>query len=145
MHPDASRLMFEDEVGRWPPDLASSRGWIIREAAYPIIDCEFTKPGRTPLRLKMSFDGWDDLPPAIELLASNGTRLTALPANPTSIFNSSAHNVTGFPFICMAGSREFHTHTSHVGEHWAGFKGKSGFGISDILTKLWHGWLKGQG
>jgi hypothetical protein len=143
MHPEASKLMFEEEVGRWPPDLASSRGWIFHEIGYPIIDCEFTRQNRTPLRLRCSFDGWDDQPPSISPLSSNGTRLATLAANPTSIFNSSAHNITGHPFICMAGSREFHTHPSHVGEHWSQFKGKPGFGIGDLLTKLWHGWLKG--
>jgi len=145
MHPEASKLIFEEEVGRWPPDLASARGWVMHELCYPIIDCELTHPGRTPLRLKLSFDGWDDQPPSIALLSSAGAVLPTLPPNPTSIFNASAHPITGRPFICMAGSREFHTHSSHLGESWGQFKGRPGFGIGDLLTKFWHGWLKGAG
>ena len=116
MHPEASKLIFEEEVGRWPPDLASARGWVMHELRYPIIDCEFTHPGRTPLRLKLSFDGWDDQPPSIGLLSSGGAMLPTLPPNPTGIFNPSAHPITARPFICTAGSREFHTHSSHLGE-----------------------------
>lgn len=145
MHPEASKLIFEDEVGRWPPDLASTRGWVLHEVHYPLIDCEFKRTGRTPLRLKLLFDGWDDQPPIITLHSSDGALLASLPPNPTSIFNSSAHPITGRPFICMAGSREFHTHSSHLNEPWSRLKGKPGFGIGDILTKLWHGWLKGAG
>jgi hypothetical protein len=145
MHPEASKLIFDEEVGRWPPDLAATRGWILHDVVFPIIDCEFTHPGRTPLRVRMSFDGWDDLPPAVALLSSSGVQLTTLLANPTNIFNASAHPVTGQPFVCMAGAREFHTHSSHLAETWSQFKGKPGFGIGEILTKLWHGWLKGTG
>ena len=145
MHPDASRLMFEDEVGRWPPDLANNRRWILHSTSYPVIDCEFTAAARTPLRLRCSFDGWDDQPPSIALLSSDGSRLATLPQNPTGIFNASAHPINGLPFVCMAGSREFHTHSSHLGEPWSQFKGKPGFGIGDLLTKIWHGWLKGVG
>lgn len=145
MHPDASKLIFGEEVGRWPPDLASTCGWIMHEVAYPVIDCEFTRPGRTPLRLKMSFDDWDDQPPSIALLSSAGALLSSLPPNLPNIYNPSAHPVTGRPFVCMAGSHEFHTHSSHLGEPWSLFRGKPGFSIGDLMSKLWHGWLRGVG
>jgi hypothetical protein len=145
MHPDASKVIFEEEVGRWPPDLAVTRAWILHQVAYPVMDCEFTHTGRTPLRMKLSFDGWNDQPPSIALLSSAGAQLTSLPPNPTGIFNPSAHQNTGRPFVCMAGSREFHSHSSHLNEPWSQFRDKPGFGVGDILTKLWHGWLKGTG
>ena len=144
MHPDASRMIFEEEVGRWPPDLAAACGWKLNQVAYPEIDCTFIKTGRTPLRLRLSCEDWDDQPPSILLLNEDGEPLKALAQNPTGVFHNGPHPKTGRPFICMAGSREFHTHPSHLNETWAQFRGKAGFSLGNILTKVWHAWLKGR-
>jgi len=145
MHPDASKLLFDDEVGRWPPDLAASRGWVLHNTTFPVIDCEFTRAGRTPIRVRLVCTDWDDQPPSVELLNSAGQFLQSLTPNPTGVFNGSAHAVTGRPFVCMAGSREYHTHTSHLNDPWSQHRDKPGFSLGDILTKLWHAWLKGSG
>lgn len=145
MHPDASKLLFEEEVGRWPPDLAEKYGWIFHAIVYPLIDCEFRREGRTPLRVQMHCDDWDDQPPSITFHNSAGQPLPTLPPNPTGVFNPSAHPVTGKPFACTAGTREYHTHSSHLDQRWTQFKGKSDFQLGAILTKLWRAWLKGSG
>jgi hypothetical protein len=137
--------LFDEEIGRWPPDLAQSRGWTLHELVFPVIDCEFSFSGRTPLRLYWDLTDWDDEPPSISLRSSSGELLTQLPQNLPGVFNNSAHPIKGSPFICMAGSREFHTHHSHLNEPWEQYRRKPGFGIGDILTKLWHAWLKGSG
>ena len=146
MHPAVSRRLFEEQVGRWPPDLAHERGWVIHAVEYPILDCTFTATNRTALRLCFDFSDWDDSPPAIELLDMAGTLLNNLLPNPTNVFNSSLHPTKHRPFICMAGAREFHTHPSHLNERWEQFRGKPGFeDVGSILTKLWHAWQKGVG
>lgn len=144
MHAAVSRGLFEEQVGRWPPDLARARGWVLPEVKYPILDLAFTAPNRTTLRLRCDYTDWDELPPSIELLDVDGTALTILPPNPTGVFNAGPHPITGRPFICMAGAREFHTHSSHLNERWEQFRGKPGFeDVGAILTKLWHAWQKG--
>lgn len=145
MHIALSRSLFENKVGQWPPDLAKSRGWIIHKIEYPVIDCEFTATERTPLRLYCDFSDWDEQPPSVALQNSAGELLRTLPSNPTGVFNTNSHPTTGRPFICTAGVREFHIHSSHLNEKWEQFRGKPGFDLGDILTKLWHAWLKGSG
>lgn len=145
MHAAVSRALFEEQIGRWPFDLAHARGWVLHQVSYPLLDCAFTAPDRTTLRLRCNFSDWDELPPSIELLNSEGASLTSLPANPTGVFNGTLHPTVGRPFICTAGVREFHTHSSHTNEPWEQFRGKSGFDLGDILTKLWHAWRKGSG
>lgn len=144
MHPAGAKALFEESVGRWPPDLAEQYGWILHKVAYPIVDCEFRRANRTPLRVLMDCAQWDEQAPSISLLSSNGTPLMTLPPNPSGIFNSSAHRNTGRPFICMAGSHEYHTHESHQDQPWEQFRGKPGFDIGEILFKLWNGWMKGN-
>lgn len=143
MHIAVSRTLFDDHVGRWPPDLAASRGWNLHRLEFPVIDCEFTAAGRTPMRLYFDFTGWDDEPPSVSLRSSAGEVLSSLPQGLPNVFNNSAHQNTGKPFVCMAGSREFHTHQSHLNERWEQFRRKPGFDIGDIVHKLWSAWLKG--
>lgn len=146
MHPAVSRLLFKNQVGLWPSDLAVMRGWELHQIEYPILDCTFTAPNRTALRLRFDFSDWDELPPSILLLDEDGVPLKSLWSDPTGVFNSSSHPNTNLPFVCMAGSREFHTHESHLNEHWDQFRGKSGFeDVGSIVTKLWHAWQKGIG
>lgn len=142
MHPAVSKAMFNAEVGRWPPDLAGSRGWIIHRAEYPIVDCEFTAPGRVPLRLFCEFADWDEQPAAVTLRSSQGENLATIPPNSSGVFNSSLHEKTGRPFVCMAGTLEYHTHSSHISESWDQYRGKPGFGMGDLLDKLWSAWLR---
>lgn len=145
MHPLASSLSFDDDVGRWPPDIAAKRGWIVHWLEYPVIDVEFTAPGRTPLRLRLDASHWDDEPPRIALLDSSGTYLATAPQTPASIFHPGPHPNTGRPFVCMAGVWEFHTHSSHLNTPWDQYRGKPNYGISEILTQIWNGWRKGTG
>lgn len=145
MHPAVSRGLFESAVGRLPPDLAPKRLWTFHQLAYPIVDCQFDKPDRTSMRLRMDFTEWDDLPPSITLHAADGTPQTSLMPNPTNVFNAGPHPSLRRPFICMAGSREFHSHTSHINEKWDQYRGKPGFDVFEILHKLWQAWLKGTG
>jgi hypothetical protein len=143
MHPALSREKFESQVGKFPADLAAERGWIFHSKDYPAIDVEFTAQGRTALRLTFDFSDWDDQPPSITLLSSAGTQLATIPSNPTGIFNQGPHPTMNRPFICTKGSREFHTHPSHLNETWDQCRGTPGFEIGDILHKLWTAWRKG--
>jgi len=146
MHRAVSRRLFEKQVERWPFDLAQKRGWVLHQIEYPILECTFTAPNRTALRLRFDFSDWNELPPSIELLDESGEPLKSLWPDPTGVFNSSLHPVTKRPFVCTAGSREFHTHEGHLSEHWEQFRGKPGFeDVGSIVTKLWHAWQKGTG
>lgn len=145
MHGAASRALFENEVKEFSEELELRRGWKFHSVEYPVIDCSFKAPSRTTLRVRMVCDNWNDLAPAISLHAADGTLLTALPPNPTGVFNTNAHPLTGRPFVCMRGSREYHTHTSHTDDLWQSVQGTDSYTLGGILTQLWHAWLKGSG
>lgn len=144
MHLAAAQALFESQVANLTPALTQRRGWVLHEVAWPVIDCSFTAPKRTTLRVRLHCDDWNDQPPSIDLLNADGSYLTRNLANPTRVFNMSTHHTTGRPFVCMAGSREYHTHPSHVTDHWAGFKDRASHDLGGILTQLWHAWRKGN-
>ena len=142
MHRLVAKQLFDSDLAAVSGHLAETRRWIIHQLEFPILDCEFTNTLKPHLRLRFHCDDWNTLPPSIELLTSNGEPLKEAPGRSTSVFNHSAHPVTGKPFICMRGSREYHTHGSHVRDLWEPLRGQSRYSLGGILTQIWNAWKK---
>jgi hypothetical protein len=136
----AAKALFDSEVARLSPRLLAARGWEITTRAYPLLEVVFRRDGKIPNLFSMRWDGWSARPPAVDILTPERT----LPQTPLSggIFNASPHPITGRPFICMAGVREYHTHSSHLADFWDGYRTKSGYDLGGITTQIWNGWLK---
>jgi hypothetical protein len=136
----ASKALFARETTVVPP-LAASRGWVVNQIDFPVVDVTFLKEGRKTLRVKLVAKEWDDLPPSVELMDANGIHFPPNqgPVNP--IFNLSAHPNTGRPFVCMVGTLEYHTHSSHVSDLWDNYRRLPQRGLADLLDQLWSGWL----
>jgi hypothetical protein len=145
MHPAASKALFEEDVATLTSALATRRGWQFHSLDYPVIDCSLSATNRTPLRLKFDCNNWNDSPPAITLHTQDGALVTARQNNPTGIFHPDVHPVTHQFFICMKGTREYHTHPSHVADAWENVRGHTNYSLGGILTQIWNGWLKGSG
>ena len=143
MNRAASNALFEDQTSQLS-NLIELRNWMVVERAYPFLDVRFDGPKRTAIRVRMACDDWNELPPSVTLLAPDGTALTAAPTGPTGIFHQGPHPATGRPFVCMAGTREYHTHSSHTGDLWDNYKNLGGYDLGGILTRIWNGWLKSQ-
>jgi hypothetical protein len=147
-----SRGAFERELARLDKRFVEHRNWTVISAQYPVLDVMFGHPARAPLRLRFTCDGWDDLPPSIEILASDGQPIPSNrgPNHPyeyvfaggMSIYNSGPHEQTGRPFICMRGSRQFHTHSGHRAEVWDNYRGQSGNDLLGLLEQLWRVWKR---
>lgn len=142
MHPAAAKRQFEKEVAAMPPRLLELRGWTLHSATYPLVDISFKADGRKTLRLHVVCDDWNDQPPSIVLLDAAGEPLRRGPNCPASVFNNSAHPATGRPFICMPGSREYHTHGSHLNHLWEPLKTQDSYTLFNIIGQVWSAWLK---
>ena len=142
MNTTASKALFEVQTDQIAGRLLEARHWRVFTIKCPVVDIGFEIDGRTGLRLWLNFDDWNDQPPSILLLSMVGEPLATVPRDPGGVFNSSAHPATRRPFICMAGSREYHTHPSHVNDSWDNYKSRGGYDIGGILTQLWYAWQK---
>lgn len=123
------------------PRLLELRSWKINELSYPIIDITFIHDLRRPLRIKLTAASWNTEPPSIELLDQNGSHLVRLPRG-SGVLNSGRHPLTNRPFICTPGSKEYHTHPSHIMDYWTNYSGKSSFDLGGIITQIWNAWRK---
>ena len=136
-----ARALFDEAVGLLDERLLEARGWVVHSRDFPLLDISFRDPERKELRLKITCDDWNDTPPSVTLCALDGTELAALPSQrPGSTIFASPHQHRGGPFICMIGSREYHTHGSHVGDHWNNYRAHSDYRLGALLDQFWRGW-----
>lgn len=146
MHEALSRTLFDRQTKEISQALLDLRGWKGLVIAYPVIEVSFVKAGRAELRVRMRCDEWNDRAPSVELLKADGSRLTSGSlgevVNPGDQFHSGPHEATGFPFICMAGTLEYHTHSSHVSDHWQNYKQRDAYTLGGILSQIWRAWEK---
>jgi len=145
MHLLACRALFDAQVGHLPEELLLVRNWKILERCFPVLEVEFRKDGRNPLRLRFNCIDWNDQPPSVALLDSAGQALKVVPTvspGAQAIFNQGPHPITRQPFICMAGVLEYHTHSSHLTDSWDNYKKRSAYELGEIVTQIWNGWLR---
>lgn len=140
MHRAASKITFDEEVSKYDDRLLLMRDWKINSTEYPVLDLTFGASGANPFRILLNCEDWNDEPPSIVFLDIDGEPRSAITRDPAGIFNESAHPITRRPFVCTPGSKEYHTHTSHLTDHWSNYRNKSGFDLGGILTKLWRAW-----
>ena len=142
MNRAASQALFDEQARHLDGVLLEMRKWRVLSRSFPHLDVSFEGANRTPFRVQMHCVDWNASPPSIVLLAVDGTVLTALPTGPTGIFHQGPHPITGRPIVCMAGSQEYHTHSSHTSDLWDNYKTRAGYDLGGILTRIWSGWLK---
>jgi Predicted metal binding domain len=139
------KAAFDRDVERIDPRSARIWGWTILESKFPILDVVFEHASAAPLRLRLQCDNWDELPPSIALLDRAGNRLMQAPPDVGSVFNPGPHPTVGYPFVCMRGVREYHTHFSHVNDYWDNYRGQPGMDLGGIVQQLWRAWKKAVG
>jgi Predicted metal binding domain len=144
MNEAASKELFDQDVGKITDKLLATRGWKLYSREFPVLDVGFQLAGRTEMRVRLVAQNWNDSPPFVELLDSEGRYLAPanIPRGPTSVFNQNIHPATGRPFVCMAGSREYHTYANHVSDSWDNYKRRDSYTLGGIVTQLWNAWLK---
>jgi hypothetical protein len=135
-HEELSKRLFENDLASLTDEVAASLGLKVHSRTWPLLDV--TIEHSAPIRLKFTCDNWDDQPPAIQILSEDGSAWTG--KVPGNVFNSASHPHTKRPFICMRGSREYHS--IHTQDAWANYRGKDGMNLFGILMQLNTHWRK---
>jgi putative metal binding uncharacterized protein len=138
VHEALARANFERDVAMLDEKTARRLRWIVHDRSYPNLDV--TIQHSTSLRLRLLANDWDDLPPSITILNPDGSPCTL--RMPGGLFHQGPHNITGRPFICSPGSREYHTHTSHTNDLWCNHRGQDGMNLVGILMQIASAWRK---
>jgi hypothetical protein len=143
MHKAASKILFDAAVAKLSGRLLELRDWKLNSWEFPVLDVTFgASDPEKAFRVRFIFDEWDDLPPSVCFLTAAGDPERTVHRDPKGVINTGSHPSTGLPFVCSIGFREYHTHTSHLTDHWSNYRGKPGYDIGDLVTKLWQAWKK---
>lgn len=146
-----SKQKFDQAVAVLTPRLLKAYGWTLLAADYPLLDILFEKGAMPPLRLRLSCEGWDEEPPSIALLRPDGQPIPASYNDPVygpmfawsgSVFNAGPHDVNGGAFVCMRGSREYHTHGGHRTDSWDNYRNQSGNDLIGLVAQLYRVWKR---
>jgi len=140
VHEAVSRQLFDQAIAGLTQELCENRGWRLVDQAFPVLDVEFTAATRTSMRVRMTCDGWNGVPPAVSFHSADGTPLPELPVGPQGQFNNSIHPGTGRPFLCMVGSREYHQYPGHTEDLWDRYRDRPGYDLGGLLTQVWWIW-----
>jgi hypothetical protein len=138
VHEALARANFARDAELLSPLFLQSRSWTLNAASFPLLDVTFVSD--KPLRLRLHCDEWNELPPSVQLLKADGTEWEAGLQGPT--FHQDKHPVAERTFICMVGSREYHTHPSHLNDLWANYKDQDGMNLPGLLDRFSRAWRK---
>lgn len=142
MHEQLARLNFEKDVALLTEVFLRSRNWTVNAHQFPILDVTFN--GGKPIRIRLTCDNWNELPPAEEILLADGSPWKG-PTAANSIFNGGPHSVRRGPFICMRGFRGYHTHGGHVSDSWENYRAQDGNNLPGLLDQVSRAWRKAMG
>jgi len=141
VHEALARANFARDVELLSPTFLKNRGWTVNCVEFPTLDVTFNSDN--PLRVRLRCDEWNELPPGVQLLKSDGSEWESGLHGP--VFHQDKHPLTGRTFICMVGAREYHTHTSHVTDQWVNYKDKDGMNLPGLLDRFNRAWRKEMG
>lgn len=127
-HEAISRQLFERDVAVLSDKVAKEMDVVVNSREFPILDVTINH--KVPLRLKFICNNWNDAPPSIELLTSDGSRFSG--TMPGGIFHPNR-------FICMPGSLEYYTLGRHS-EPWENYKNQPGMTIVGIFLQIKNAW-----
>ncbi len=136
---DLARALFEEETEGMTETHYKTLQRVRFAAAFPILELGFDAQEMVPLRIRVDASRYNAEAPSVTLCDWDGNPFKTLPRS-GGIFNNSEHAATHLPFVCMIGTNEYHTHSSHVSDAWAQYRDSRTLG--SIVYQIQQGWLQ---
>lgn len=130
-----SKSKFELELNEFRKieDIQRKRGIILLKAEFPNIYIAFSalhlNPAPIAFAVKINFDNYDIEPLSIRFInpfSFEELRIMPITLKRKKILDDGSvqliplaqQDLTGLPFVCMPGVREYHNHPAHTGDFW---------------------------
>ena len=131
---------FEAEtrsLGSKAAGYTAAKGWRITSTVYPTLGVVL-RHSRSAREIDFRFacDDWDAQPPSLTLHDSRDGRELLPTEWPRGDGWHEKHPTVGKPFLCLPGIREYHTHRSHVGDSWDGYRLRGTYRLRDIVDRV---------
>lgn len=154
---EVTRVKFRRELEAWKtnPDSAA-RGWLLlsEDDTVPNVEIAFlarlSTSAATPLpavvcTARISYDNYDLLPPSVTFIDAfsrkpsrpHARAILGTPEGPRDVLID-GHPITGQPFLCLPGIREYHTHPQHTGDEWLLHRSTRAGGLWTVCDRIWR-------
>jgi hypothetical protein len=158
VEPGVTQAKFAKELENWKQQKEfAERGWILlrEDLMVPMVEIAMlakvsTSSGSTFLpvvacAVRLTYDNYDLLPPSMTFIdvftrqpSFPHTRaFLSTPEGPREVLID-AHPITGLPFLCLPGIREYHQHPQHSGDDWLLHRTSKEGSISTICERIWR-------
>jgi hypothetical protein len=156
--PTISRAKLARELAQWETNLAArDRGWILlsHEEAGPTVEVAFltriaisTGGGPLPVvacAIRLLYDNYDLWPPSLTFIDAVSRQpmrphvraFLGTPEGPRDVLID-AHPLTGQPFLCLPGIREYHNHPQHTGDDWLLHRSTGSGSLVNVCERVWR-------
>lgn len=150
-----TQLKFRRELDHWDANAAAyrRRGWVMVGRSDLSVDVAFT--AKVPLvgqiadivcaTVRVDFTNYDIWAPSVTFvdLASGDPWVPPMraimqtPDGPRDLLVDQ-HPVTGTPFLCVPGTREYHSHPQHTGDDWLLHRDSGAGRLASLCDLLWR-------
>lgn len=153
--PEVTAAKFARELEHWDAnaDTYRRRGWLMVARAETSVDVAFTAkvalPGQVidvvAATVRFDFCNYDLWPPSVAFIdLAEGSpwmppmrAIADTPDGPRDLLVN-GHPNTGQPFLCVPGTREYHSHPQHSGDDWLLHRGTGAGRLASLCDLLWR-------
>ena len=116
----------------------TAKRWRIISTDYPTLAVAL-RHSRSSREIEFRFtcDNWDEAPPSLTLHALDDGHELPWDEWPKGGWHAlNKHPTTAKPFLCVPGIREYHTHSSHLGDKWDGYRRRGTYGLCNMIDRV---------
>lgn len=153
--PRVTRRKVQRELDQWRENEAvyRRRGWLMLAHEGVQFEIAFLTPVvvsagaacLAPVCVRFDYSNYDLWPPALEFIdvrdgsyVRPGTRaLVATDEGPRDLLVDT-HPASGRPFLCVPGTREYHSHPQHSGDSWLLHRSQHAGGLVRLCDLVWR-------
>lgn len=155
---EVTRGKFSRELDAWKsnPD-AQRRGWLLlrEDHALPAVEIAFlaklaVSSGASFLpaavcTVRLTYDNYDLQPPSLTFIdpfsreptSPHVRAILGTPEGPRDVLID-GHPLTGQPFLCLPGIREYHIHPQHTGDDWLLHRQTRAGSLWTVCERIWR-------
>ena len=149
---------FQREFEHWKRNSRhQERGWLLlsNDEAVPAVEIAFLAriaisagAGLVPIvvcAIRLTYENYDVWPPSLTFIDAftrqpsrpHVRAFLSTPNGPQDVLID-AHPMTGQPFVCLPGIREYHSHPQHSGDDWLLHRSAKDGNLLNICERIWR-------
>jgi hypothetical protein len=152
--PEISQAKLDRELAQWHANSEAyrRRGWLLLSAVGLQVEVAFL--ANVPIGVnalsvvtvatRFNYDNYDLWPPSLTFVDPRTGEAATPVVGAIEVLGTEARNallvhpMTGQPFLCVPGVREYHSHPQHTGDDWLLHRGHGAGRLAVVCDTIWR-------